>query len=86
MNPQTPQCHSQVTRTRREFVRETCCGFGGLALASLLHDEQLHAASSNPLAAKQPHVEAKAWICRSISSTGAITMVDLRGMSWSLRY
>lgn len=52
--------HSRVTRTRREFVREACCGFGGLALASLLHDEQVRAASTNPLAAKQPHVEAKA--------------------------
>ena len=52
--------HSKPTRTRREFVREACCGFGGLALASLLHDEQLRAASSNPLAAKRPHLPAKA--------------------------
>src|SRR5262245_2800256 len=53
-------CHTKPTRTRREFVREACCGFGGLALAALLHDEQLRAAGSNPLAAKRPHVEPKA--------------------------
>jgi hypothetical protein len=60
MNLDMPSCHSKLSRTRREFVREACCGFGGLALASLLHDEQLRAAGSNPLAAKPPHVEAKA--------------------------
>ena len=52
--------HSQVTRTRREFVREACCGFGGLALASLLHEEQSRAGSSNPLAPKLAHHAAKA--------------------------
>lgn len=52
--------HSQITRTRREFVRDACCGFGGLALASLLHDEQLRAATGNPLAPKTPHLPAKA--------------------------
>lgn len=56
----TRKQHSRITRTRREFVREACCGFGGLALASLLHDEQLRAGGLNPLAAKWPHVEAKA--------------------------
>lgn len=48
------------SQTRRGFIRDSCCGFGGLALASLLHDERLHAAGSNPLAAHQPHHEAKA--------------------------
>jgi hypothetical protein len=52
--------HSKVTRTRREFVRDACCGFGGLALASLLHDEQLRAAPISPLMAKQAHHAAKA--------------------------
>ena len=54
------QPHSRVTRTRREFVRDACCGFGGLALASLLHDEQLRAAPASPLLAKQAHHAAKA--------------------------
>ena len=52
--------HSRVTRTRRDFVRDACCGFGGLALASLLHDEQVRAGTANPLAARQPHLPAKA--------------------------
>jgi len=52
--------HTRLTRTRREFVRDACCGFGGLALASLLHDEQLRAATAHPLSAKLPHHEARA--------------------------
>src|SRR2546426_10775290 len=60
MNPHTPRCHSRVTRARREFGREACCGFGGLAFASLLHDEQLRAATANPLMAKRSHHPAKA--------------------------
>ncbi|HEV3166421.1 MAG TPA: DUF1501 domain-containing protein [Isosphaeraceae bacterium] len=50
----------RVTRTRREFIRDACCGFGGLALASLLNDEQLRAGTANPLAPKPPHNPAKA--------------------------
>ena len=52
--------HSRVTHSRREFVRDACCGFGGLALASLLQDEQLRAGSSNPLSVRQSHLPAKA--------------------------
>ena len=52
--------HSRLTRTRREFVRDACCGFGGLALASLLHEEQLRAGSANPLAVKPAHHPARA--------------------------
>ena len=32
--------HSRRTRNRREFVRDAFCGFGGLALASILHEEE----------------------------------------------
>lgn len=60
MTSTTCKLHSRITRTRREFVREACCGFGGLAFAAMLHDEQLRAAGSNPLAAKSSHVAAKA--------------------------
>ena len=53
-----------MTRTRREFVRDACCGFGGLALASLLNQEQVRAGGiadrANPLAPKPPHQAAKA--------------------------
>jgi hypothetical protein len=45
--------HVQLTLTRREFLRDAFCGFGGLALASLLHEE---AARANPLAARPPHL------------------------------
>src|SRR5262245_19154059 len=56
----TPTEHSRPTRTRREFVRDAFCGFGGLALASLLQQEQARAAATNPLAPKPPHREAQA--------------------------
>ncbi len=53
--------HSRPTRTRREFIRDGCCGFGGLALASLLHGQGLRtAAPTNPLAPKLPPLPAKA--------------------------
>ncbi len=49
--------HARPTRTRREFIRDAFCGFGGIALTSLLRDEQLRA---NPLAPKPPHRTSKA--------------------------
>ena len=55
--------HSRPTRTRREFVRDACCGFGGLALASILHEEEARAGTvSGPgqLAPRAPHRAAKA--------------------------
>jgi hypothetical protein len=52
--------HSQVTRTRREFFRDAFCGFGTLAVASLLRQEELRAASVSPLAPRSSHQPAKA--------------------------
>jgi hypothetical protein len=52
--------HARPTRSRREFIRDAFCGFGGLALAALLDQEQAHAAPADPLAAKPPHRPAKA--------------------------
>jgi Protein of unknown function (DUF1501) len=52
--------HFPITRTRRDFFRDAFCGFGGLALASLLRDEQVRAAPVNPLAPKPPHLPARA--------------------------
>ena len=43
--------------TRREALQQTACGFGGLALAGLCADS---AAAANSLAAKKPHLPAKA--------------------------
>jgi hypothetical protein len=52
--------HHRITRSRREFIRDAFCGFGSVALASILQQEQARAASLNPLAAKLPHKIAKA--------------------------
>src|SRR5437867_13207002 len=60
--------HFCVTRNRREFIRDAFCGFGSLALASMLHQEQLRAGgmeSTNPLRPKPAHLpqpEARAAI------------------------
>src|SRR5919205_129243 len=52
--------HVRPTRTRREFLRDACCGFGGLALASMLHQEQVRAGTVDPLAPRLPHHPARA--------------------------
>jgi hypothetical protein len=52
--------HSKPTRNRREFITDAFCGFGSLAVASMMFEEQLRAASGNPLAPKPPHFPAKA--------------------------
>src|SRR6266576_3645824 len=57
-----PCCMSSdflLSRARRAFLRDAFCGFGSLALASLINQEG-RAASTNPLAAKSPPNEAKA--------------------------
>ena len=52
--------HVRITRNRREFLCDACCGFGGLAFASILYREDLRAGTLNPLAAKRPHKPEKA--------------------------
>jgi hypothetical protein len=52
--------HSKLTRNRREFIRDAFCGFGSLALASILHQQQARAAIVNPLAARAAHIAPKA--------------------------
>ncbi|MBI3463140.1 MAG: DUF1501 domain-containing protein [Planctomycetes bacterium] len=47
---------SLIYPARREFLRNAFCGFGSLALASLLHDERAKAATASPLAPKPPHL------------------------------
>ncbi len=52
--------HIRITRTRREFLTDAFCGFGGLAFGAILAQEQARAQSFNPLAPKKPHHPAKA--------------------------
>ena len=44
-----------VSPTRRDCLRDAFCGFGGLALASMLDKERAHAESDNLLGPKPPH-------------------------------
>jgi hypothetical protein len=46
--------------SRRTFLRNAGCGFGGLALAAMLADEGTLLAETDPLAPKKPHIPAKA--------------------------
>src|SRR3954470_2696431 len=59
-----PLPHSRPTRTRREFIRDGFCGFGGRALASFLEEERARSAGgpgvADPLAPRPPHLPAKA--------------------------
>ena len=48
--------HHRIPQSRREFLRDTFCGFGSLALAAMLRQEQLRAAQVNPLAPRPPHL------------------------------
>ena len=54
--------HSRTTRNRREFIRDSFCGFGSIALAALLHQEQARAAASasaiHPLSPRVAHKPA----------------------------
>jgi hypothetical protein len=49
--------HIRYNRNRREFLTNCFCGFGSLALASMMAEERARAATSlNPLAPKAPHM------------------------------
>ena len=51
------------TLSRRELLRVSSAGFGSIALAGLLGEQQLRAAAAaggNPLAVKEPHFPARA--------------------------
>jgi hypothetical protein len=49
---------SCATLGRRDFLRDSFCGFGSLALLSLLHEESLRAGQADPLAPRPPHLPA----------------------------
>jgi hypothetical protein len=48
------------TLSRRELLRVSSAGFGSLALAGILGEQQMRAAAPNPLAVRAPHFPAKA--------------------------
>ncbi len=53
--------HLNRTLSRRELLRTASAGFGSVALAGLLGEQQMRAAqSANPLAIKEPHFAPKA--------------------------
>src|SRR6476659_4478342 len=52
--------HVRITRNRREFLCDACCGFGGLAFAQMLMREDARAATLNTLAPKAPAMPDKA--------------------------
>lgn len=58
---------------RRRFLRDTFCGFGGLAAASLLQQE---IARANPLAPKKAHTQAKAKSVIFLFMAGGPSHVD----------
>jgi len=59
--------HFRIARNRREFLAESFCGFGAIALGALMQQELGVASAVNPLAPKPPHLpdkaKAKAVIC-----------------------
>ena len=61
--------------TRRDWLRETSCGFGALALAGLAGREA-HAADTNPLAAKSGHHPARAKRVIFLFMQGGVSHVD----------
>src|SRR5256886_3127570 len=57
------ESHVRIPRSRREFICRSAGGFGGMALAFLLHRDILRADAAkliNPLAPRKPHMAAKA--------------------------
>jgi hypothetical protein len=68
--------HSRITRNRREFLCDACCGIGSLAFGALLQQELARAASNNPLAPKPPHMKARAKAMVFLFLAGGPSQVD----------
>ena len=60
-------------RTRREFLWQVGGGFAGLALTDMLAAEAM---AASPLAAKLPHLAAKAKHCVFLFMNGGPSQVD----------
>ena len=73
----------RITQTRRDFLATSACGLGTLALASLLGQDGLLAAESNPgglldpLASRLPHFAPRARNCIFIFLEGGPSQMDL---------
>ena len=68
--------HSRPTRNRREFIQDAFCGFGSLAMASMLQRDPLPAAGMNPLVPKASHHEAKARAVIFLFTAGGPSQVE----------
>ena len=76
------ELEKSLTRTRRDFLATSASGLGGVALASLLDQDNLLAVSrnnrlTNPLSPEKSHFEGKAKACIFIFMAGAPSQVDL---------
>ena len=68
--------HVRITRNRREFLCNACCGIGSLAFGAILSQEAARAAAANPLAPRQPHHQAKAKSMIFLFLAGGPSQVD----------
>jgi hypothetical protein len=65
--------------SRRDFLFNTACGLGGIALSTLPHEETRAARQTqgaNPLAPKTPHLPAKAKACIFLLMDGGPSHID----------
>ena len=68
--------HTRPTRNRREFIQDAFCGFGSLAMASMLQRDPLTAAGTNPLAPQATHHEAKAKAVIFLFAAGGPSQIE----------
>src|SRR5437867_13350188 len=70
--------YSPPPQNRRSFLRQAGCGFGAVALAALLVDEQLaaDAPAANPLAPRLPHFKPRAKSVIFLYMDGGPSQVD----------
>ena len=68
--------HIRITRNRREFLCDACCGMGALAFGAMLQQEAARAASNNPLAPKTPDMKARAKSVVFLFLAGGPSQVD----------
>ena len=70
--------HHRQAATRREFFTRAGSGLAGIALAQMLHQDGLLAAtgSADPMAPKQPHFPGKAKRVIHIFANGGASHVD----------
>ena len=68
--------HPSPHVSRRSLLRTSSAGFGYLALAGLMAQENARAAAANPLAPREPHFPAKAKRIIFIFMEGAMSQMD----------